>query len=59
MTLGSLDEDVEGRATVCCKNLLPPPSNLDMVLGLASFEEEDVAQVPEGAVAGMLAGMPM
>ena len=55
--IGSLDEDLEGRAIVCWRTSLPPPSDLDKMLGLAA-PKEDVVHVLEGPGAGVPAGIP-
>lgn len=40
-TVGYISEDVDGRGTVACRTLLPPPADLDMLLGLPVVVEDD------------------
>ena len=53
-TVGYISEDVDGRGTVACRTLLPPPADLDMLLRLAMAVEDD-AEVPAMVESGPLA----
>ena len=46
--IGSLDEDCNGGATVCCRSMLPPFTSIDRFLGVASYDGGEVGLAPGG-----------